>query len=237
MNLLKEIINNSKKNYTHKINESAYIQTDNKIDNSYSSINELFLSLYDPNFSLLSSKEKPLYMKQKLLQIATDIDEKSREVYDNFNYNNKFKKNIIQRGLQLTNQLSTILYLNDLYNINSVLIFQNMKQYYKTSKKDKELIYINFDENTQKWSLGSDKDILECNLIEFDNLSLFSHIINNDVTTCDIYQNHLKSLSNYKIDDLHKIATNINIELKENGKKKTKKDLYDEINLYHLNLI
>jgi hypothetical protein len=33
------------------------------------------------------------------------------------------------------------------------------------------------------------------------------------------------------------LATNSMISLDNDGKKKTKKSLYDEINLYHLNLI
>ena len=82
MELITELMNdpkNTNRNYTHKIKESKYVQSSSQMDDSYSTINELFLSLYDPSFSLLPSKEKTFYMKQKLLQIATDIDEKSRE--------------------------------------------------------------------------------------------------------------------------------------------------------------
>ena len=85
MELISELMNdtdNTNRHYTHRIKESKYVQSCSQMDDSYSTINELFLSLYDPSFSLLPSKEKTFYMKQKLLQIATDIDEKSREKYE-----------------------------------------------------------------------------------------------------------------------------------------------------------
>lgn len=234
MDIILNIVRDSDKKYTHKINECKYIQSQVEIDDSYTTINELFLSLYDPNFSLLPSKEKSLYVKQKYLQIATDIDEKSREVYEIFNYNNKFKKSIIQRGLQLSNHLSTVLYLNDLYCINSILVFKSDKKYYQTSKKDKEFVYLIYDETNQKWSLGSDNDILNCNKEELSSLNT---VIINDINNDNIYQNHLKSLSNYKVGELKELASKLNISDMINGKKKTKKDFYDDINLYHLNLI
>ena len=234
MDIILNILRDSDKKYTQKIGECKYIQSQVELDDSYTTVNELFLSLYDPNFSLLPSKEKSLYAKQKYLQIATDIDEKSREVYERFNYNNKFKKGLIQRGLQLSNHLSTVLYLNDLYCINSILVFKSESTYFQTSKKDKEFVYLIYDETNQKWSLGSDSDILNCNKGE---LSSLNSVIVNDVNNDNIYQNHLKSLSNYKVGELKELASKLNISDMINGKKKTKKDLYDDINLYHLNLI
>ena len=89
----------------------------------------------------------------------------------------------------------------------------------------------------KKWTLGSDSDILNCNKGELSSLN--SVIVNdvNDVNNDNIYQNHLKSLSNYKVGELKELASKLNINDTINGKEKTKKDLYDEINLYHLNLI
>ena len=49
----------------------------------------------------------------------------------------------------------------------------------------------------------------------------------------DIYVKYLKGIGNYKLDDLTKLAKEFNISLvSDKGKKKTKKILYDEINLY-----
>ena len=46
-----------------------------------------------------------------------------------------------------------------------------------------------------------------------------------------VYNTYLKAISNYKADDLINIANELNIDLNKNGKKKIKKELYDEINL------
>ena len=234
MDVITDILNASDKEYTKKINESKFTQTCIQLEDSYTTINALFLSLYDPNFSLLPSKEKSLYMKQKLLQIATDIDEKSRECYDKFSYNTKFKKNLIQRGLQLSDHLSTILYLNDFYGIKTILVFKDDKFYYETTPKDKESVYFVYNKSNEKWSLGSENDIDGFNKKSLNELDI---VLVNDVNTDTIYKNYLKPLSSYKVADLQELATNSMISLDNDGKKKTKKSLYDEINLYHLNLI
>ena len=50
----------------------------------------------------------------------------------------------------------------------------------------------------------------------------------------DAVENCLKAISNYKSDELINIAKELNIDLMKNGKKKVKKELYDEINLIKL---
>ena len=50
-----------------------------------------------------------------------------------------------------------------------------------------------------------------------------------------VYNSYLKTISNYKLDDLVNIANECNMSLtNEKGKKKTKKELYEEINLIKL---
>ncbi len=44
-----------------------------------------------------------------------------------FSYNKFMKKNIIQKGLQEKNCVSTILYLNDLFNVNCHIYDINRK--------------------------------------------------------------------------------------------------------------
>ena len=49
-----------------------------------------------------------------------------------------------------------------------------------------------------------------------------------------IFKPYLKPLAKYKVKELEQIATDLSISLKDNqGKKKLKKQLYDEINLKH----
>ena len=52
-----------------------------------------------------------------------------------------------------------------------------------------------------------------------------------NIKTINVYEKYLKAISNYKLDDLVKIATDNNIDLKYCNKKKTKRVLFDEINL------
>ena len=49
-----------------------------------------------------------------------------------------------------------------------------------------------------------------------------------------IYNTFLKPISNYKLDEIVNIAKENNINLLNNGKKKNKKTLYDEINFIKL---
>ena len=46
----------------------------------------------------------------------------------------------------------------------------------------------------------------------------------------------LESISKYKIEDLRELAEECNISLKDGSKNKVKSVLYDEINLYKLNV-
>ena len=60
------------------------------------------------------------------------------------------------------------------------------------------------------------------------------HGIELDLKTNFIYNSYLKAISNYKSEELINIAKELNIDLMKNGKKKVKKELYDEINLIKL---
>ena len=52
-----------------------------------------------------------------------------------------------------------------------------------------------------------------------------------DINTNMIYKLYLQNISKYKVNELQTIASELNIPLNNNGKKKTKQDLYNEINL------
>ncbi len=56
-----------------------------------------------------------------------------------------------------------------------------------------------------------------------------------DVTTNDIYSKQLKSIGNYKAAELTELAKSLSISLMKDGKKKVKKEIYDDINMYYLN--
>ena len=54
-------------------------------------------------------------------------------------------------------------------------------------------------------------------------------IIEDDLGKGLLYDVGLKTIVNYKLDELKEIAEENNISLKENGKKRTKKELYNLI--------
>lgn len=68
---------------------------------------------------------------------------------------------------------------------------------------------------------GEFKQLGECFVLNTKNL--------------DIYVNHLQAISKYKSPELIDIAQQLGLPLENNGKKKVKKQLYDDINLYYLN--
>ena len=57
-----------------------------------------------------------------------------------------------------------------------------------------------------------------------------------DVDTKDVYKKYLNPIGKYKAPELIEIAKSMNIPIETDGKKKVKKTLYDDINIYQLNL-
>ena len=79
---------------------------------------EVILSEKDCNYQLLERSEKENYVIKKSLELSSHIDEH----YDKYNYNKrKFNKNLISNSLQSKNNLSSILFYNDYFNINIVI--------------------------------------------------------------------------------------------------------------------
>ena len=103
----------------HKQNIKMEIKEDKpKI---YNTLEELILLNYDYN-SLLNENTK-IYIDQRKIKIASEIDENSDKYYDKFKYSKLLRKSLIQQGLQKKDSLSTIIYLSDIYNL--VLSFNN----------------------------------------------------------------------------------------------------------------
>ena len=145
---------------------------------------------------------------------------------------NLFLKILIQQGLQKTDTLSSILFLCDL-NKHSIILFDKYNdKYYNFANKYKDILLIEYynklfriinilndvgdsiDKSKYETSFGGLENIFDCN-----------------IKSLDIYEKYLKAISNYKLDDLIKIAEENKIDTKQNGKNKKKKDLYDEINI------
>tara|TARA_B100000035_G_C20893508_1_gene506079 strand:- start:26 stop:721 length:696 start_codon:yes stop_codon:yes gene_type:complete len=220
----------STKRYTDLIVTSSFEQ---KIDNTpksrvYQNINNLYIDNYDPTCLILENKDKDIYIKQLLIKIASEIDENKSLRYDKYKYSKKMKSSLIQQGLQLANHLTSLLYLSEYYNKTTILYIDNLKVKIKTSLKDYEKIHIYYKDGV--FSLldevldyvdGEFKQLGECLIL--------------NIGTIDIYDNYLSAISKYKLQELVEIAKDINISLEKDGKKKIKKELYNEINLYYLN--
>lgn len=228
-------LKNKNFDYSSKINTNKYTQSENTIstkkdksksDNNFSSIYELILSIKDPKYNILEEKEKDTYSKEEKLKLCSLIDSE----YDNYNFNKKvLSKSLICSNLQKLkdNYLSLVLFYNEYFKINLVIFRQN--NYYRTGLKNYDNVYITF--NKGKWSILTN---LNENIVFSSVLSELNTIIDYDIKSNFIYNQYLKAISNYKLDQLVDIAKELNIELKNNNKKKTKKELYEEINFTKL---
>ena len=215
-----------KQKYTTSINESKYTQSTSNVinnihdtSNSYKTLEELIIYTYDHN-SLLNDNTK-LYIEQFKLKLATDIDEKSSDKYDNYKYSKKMKKNLIQNGLQQIDTISTIIYLGDIFSID--IIIKSNDNYYQLVNKKRGIFFVEY-----KGGLWRSIEKCEYKLNTSEDLQ---NILDYNIKIDDIYVKYLKAISNYKIQELIDIAQKHNIDVKINGKKRTKLDLYNEINM------
>ena len=111
MNLFKE----NDKHYCDSIQASSYEQTlENKIVSSkvYPTLIELLFSVYDHHYILVDGKDKDLYVKQRILDIATELEETDK--HKSLNYLKSMNITNIQQGLQKNNTVSSLIYLCDL---------------------------------------------------------------------------------------------------------------------------
>lgn len=238
MELLKDIQIKSN-NYTKKIKYSIYIQTyeikDKKVisDNMYryfKSLDELIISINEPDYYFDENKE--LYFNKIKIDIADKLDVNKKELYDKFNYSKFFDISLIQTGLQQINKLSSLIYLSNYYNIN--IYIKYLDTYYNYLDKNKKNIYVICDSNGWKLS-DKDFDLEKIDVLPMDKFIEKSFINDNLKKNKSVYNLFLESFSKYKIGDLIHIAVKNNISLvDENGKKKVKKQLYDDINYKYL---
>ena len=227
---------NQDSNFVAKINESKYIESclQTVKNYNYKSLCQCIIASSNPMYETLPNNEKKQYFKDNILKICTLIDENQDNYYLNYNFNTKvMKSKTIQYSLQISidnkNLLSSLFYLNEFYKKHFVIIHDN--KLYETSLKDYSKEYILFQNN--KFSLNN-KNIDNTEKDDIKNIPLENDIKKTNLI--DIYNRFLEPIGKYKLDDIQKIATDLNISIKNNTKNKTKQDLYNEINIYHLNL-
>jgi len=224
-------IRNTAFNYSKKITINKFTQDINKIVKDetvyYKSIYELILSFKDINYSVLNPVEIESYVKTQLLDLCNIIDSN----YTDYNLNKKvLSKQTLCKNLQVNKDiLSSILFYNEYFKINLIIFNKDSNKFYKTGLKDSDNVYISY--YNKKWFIHDNID----DPGNYSDISELSSIIDIDMKHNFIYNTYLKAISNYKADDLIEVANELNISLtNDNGKKKIKKELYDEINLIKL---
>ena len=229
MELLSKLL--STKTYCENIKDSPYVQRINDIVKSkvYQDINKLFIDKFVPTCNILDEKDKDLYYLQRLLEIATDLDEKHDTNYLNYKYSSKvFKPSLIQNGLQTPNTLSSVIYLGDFYKVTPVIYIDYIQTKVVISQKTRNNIHILYKDGT----FTELDESLEFKEGSYDNLNE-CFVLN--VKKLDVYELELQTIGKYKVTELVELANKVNLPIEENGKKKVKKQLYDELYLYYLN--
>jgi len=223
MDFLNNISYNSR--YSDSIKLSKYTQTiENVINNicdtsnSYKTLEESIIYTYDHN-TLLNSNTK-LYIDQYKLKLATDIDEKSKDLYEIFNYGKQMKQKTIQMGLQKVDTLSSIIYMSDFFDTNVNIIYNN--KVCKLTKHKKKDFFVEYKDSM--WRPLDNSSVTN----EFE-IELLQDII--DINVTEYYKKFLKGIGSYKLQELINIAMEHEIDVVENKKRKTKQQLYNEINI------
>lgn len=212
--------------FTSLIKESSLVEKIKKVSRNYYNFLFCIMDNYDLILSMTPDNDKKLIFKKRILEISSKIDEDPENYYSNMGYNERnMKKKIIQLNLHnsMDNNynISSLLYLNDLYKMHFIFVDLNKREYYDTTVKNYDKIYL---------CLKKNKFILSKNIPEnLTKKDISESIFNIDVK--NIYKTYLESISKYKIGDLKDIAIQLNIPLKENNKNKNKQKLYDEINM------
>jgi hypothetical protein len=214
----------SKKISVNKYTQDIYVKQDKPSVKYFDSIYECLLSQKDVPYQILNDGEKPDYVKQHLLELCNTVDSE----YDTYNFNKKvLSKQKLCRHLQGNkNVLSSILFYNEYFKVNLIIMNESTGKLYKTGLKDYDKLYISCSD--KKWVLHESVE----DSSTYSDIGDLSSVIEIDMKDNFVYNTYLKAISNYKADDLTNIANELNVSLiKDNGKKKTKKELYDEINL------
>lgn len=206
--------------YTEKIRITKYTEGENiKIEKEgLEDICEIIISQNDQEYNTTQKNHRKNYITNKKLEIADKVVKDDK-------YNRSFTPKIIQSGLQEKNCLSSILYMNELYKINTIIYNGTTGKFYKTSIKDYPPLFCEYKNKT--WYLIDNPSEKEFELNSLEDLSEILKIDSNIM----IFKSKLEGISKYKLKDLEDLCKQHNIDIMGNGKKKLKKQLYDDISL------
>lgn len=182
------------------------LNTDYKLENSSNKkkkLEEFYISVLE-KFNLIFYKYKDFYSKYKIKR--SEAEKIIKEIFLNKN------------NLELNKALVFCYIICNIYEYNIIIIDVDKKMYKK--------IYNNYEKNII--------------LIESANkylplIQIYNKILNNsDIDNILGGFNEkieLKKISNYSLNELQEFAEKNNISILDNNKKKTKKQLYDDLTL------
>ena len=197
----------------------------------YRTIVQCILTNCDPLYQGIPLNEQRLFLKQRAMDIGTQLEENPSEYYHPFGFNPKvMKPKLIQLSFQLSlenkNTLASLLYLNELYKRNFTLVTGNRRV--STCPKDYPVELIVYHKGFYKMEKGIGDENTEDISLEESEIP-----IQNDLGSY-IYQTSLDPISKYKSDELKTLCTENGLSLKKDGKAKLKTQLYHELYLHLL---
>ena len=210
--------------YTKKIRTIKYTEGENiSIEKEgVSDICEVIISQNDQEYGTMQKTQRGKYIVNKKLEIA-DVVTKDEK------FTKSFSPKLIQRGLQNKNHVSSILYMNELYKVNTVVYNSITNKFYGSSIKDYPLLFCEYKNNSwhhlEDVKVGSDT--------VYHPIGEILDILTHD-TDMMIFKSNMESISKYKIKDLEIMCGENGLETTRNGKKKLKKELYDELSLHYI---
>jgi len=231
---------NQECSHAERIKESVYVETpmedpkkshlkkthmEKKIRMRSVSLVQCIVSQYDPLYQTIPISERRMYLKQRIMEIGSQIEEKPHEFYDNFQFDPKtMKPKLIQLSLQMSlegkNTRAGLVYLNELYKRNFTLVEGNL--YYPTCPKAYPVETIVCDNKSYR--------IQEIDLSSYEKGHLDNIPLLNDLGKKDIYPCPLMPISKYRSEELKIMCGTEGISLKtDTGKMKVKKVLYNEL--------
>ena len=219
-----EIFENSTNQYSKKIKDSKYTEGRQEIQKKgVDDICEIIIGNNEIEYSSCENSQKSSLILKKKLEIASNIVPKE-------NHTKKFSVSLIQNGFQSKNVFSSILYLNEYYKIHCIIYNEDTNQYYRTSLKNYDPLYCVYKNDS--WFIMNEVTVDTKNFS--NDMNGLDTILTMDMKDIYIYKPYLMPITKYKLKDLEEIAKDEDISLNgTTGKKKLKKQLYDDINLKH----
>ena len=199
---LQSLFENNTNSFASKIKDSKYIEKPKTVvvKEKITDICEIIISKNELNYSILSSRdEKETFVREKKLEIASSLslfnDENTKG-----SYIKKWKPSLIEKGLQSKNFISSILYMNIHYNINTVIYNKDKDKYYITTLNNSPKVVCSYENDSWCYVDNYDENKTSSEINELNEILML------DINTIFIKNQFLDSLSKYKLKELEELS-------------------------------